>query len=87
MSRIDWEKYDETIQADSIPGQGNNHIKAIPCSPKMVDSLLPSIPDDNPSVSKAITQLSRQSCPTYLETKSFVTETELKPDDSSHPSG
>ena len=64
LSTIDWEKCDKTIQADSlqghslqptITGQGLNHIKAIPCSPKMVDSLLPSIPDYTPIVSKAIT--------------------------------
>ena len=89
MSGIDWEKCDETIQADSIQaivaatitGQGNNHIEAIPCSPQTVDSLLPSIPDDTFIVSKAITRSSRQSDPTHPETKSFVTETESKPDD------
>ena len=93
MSRIDWEKCDRTIQADSIQaivaaaitGQGNNHIEAILCSPQTVDSLLPSIPDDTPIVSTAITWSSRQSHPTCLETKSFITETESKPDDSSHP--
>ena len=66
-------------------GQGNNHIEALPCSPQTVDSLLPLIPDDTPIVSKAITWSSRQSCLTCLETKSFITETESKPDDSSHP--
>ena len=54
LSRIDWEKGDETIQADPIQDivtaaitvQGNDHIKAIPCSPQTIDSLLPCIPDD-----------------------------------------
>ena len=93
MSRIDWEKCDETIQADSIQaivttaitGQGDNHIEAIPCSPQTIESLLPSTPDDTPIVSKAITWSSRQSHPMHLETKSFVTETASKLDDSSHP--
>ena len=41
LSRIDWEKCDETIQADSIEaivataiaGNVANHIAAAPCSP------------------------------------------------------
>ena len=45
LSRIDCEKCDETIQADSIQaivtaaitGQGNDHIKAIPCSPQTIE--------------------------------------------------
>ena len=44
LSRIDWEKGAETIQADSIQaivtaaitGQGNDHMEAIPCSPQMI---------------------------------------------------
>ena len=52
LSRIDWEKYDETIQADStqatvaaaLTGNVANHIEAIPCSPQTIDSLLPSSP-------------------------------------------
>ena len=76
LSRIDWEKCDETIQADSIQaivataitGQVANHIEAIPCSPQTINSLLPSIPD-TPIVSKAITQSSRQSHPTHPEVK------------------
>ena len=69
LSMIDWEKSDETIQADSIQGkvttaiagQGNDYIKAIPCSPQNIESLLPSIPDNALIVCKAITWLSRQS--------------------------
>ena len=46
LSRIDWEKGDETIQADSIQaivtaaikGQGNDYIEAIPCSPLTIES-------------------------------------------------
>ena len=41
LSQIDWEKCDNTIQADSIQaiiaaaitGQVGNHIEAIPCNP------------------------------------------------------
>ena len=93
LSRIDWEKCDKTIQADTIQavvtvpitGQGNDHIKAIPCSPQTIESLLPSVPDDAPIVCKAITWSSRQSCLTHLETESFVSKTESKSDNSSHP--
>ena len=49
LSSIDWEKGDETIQADSIQaivttastGQGNDHIEVIPCSPQRIELLLP----------------------------------------------
>ena len=63
LSSIDWEKGDEAIQSDSIlaiiataiTGQGNDHIKAIPCSPQTIETLLPSIPDDALIICKAIT--------------------------------
>ena len=63
MSRIDWEKGAETIQANSIQavvtaaitGQGNDYIKAIPDSPQSIESLLPSIHDNAQNVCKAIT--------------------------------
>ena len=92
LSRIDWEKCDEIIQADSIQamvaaaltGHGTSHIDAIPCSPQSIESILSSIPEDTPIVSKAIRQLSRQSHPMHPETKLFVSETESKMDDSSH---
>ena len=92
LSRIDWEKGDETIQADSIQaivtgaitGQGNDHIEAIPCSPQTFESLLPSIPDNDQIVCKAITWLSKQSCLTHLETDLFASETESKLGNSSH---
>ena len=63
LSRIDWEKGAETIQADSIQaivtaaitGQGNDHIEVIPCSPQTIKSLLWSVPDSAQIVCKAIT--------------------------------
>ena len=92
LSRIDWEKCDEIIQADSIQaivaaaltGHGTSHIDAIPCSSQAIESILPSILEDIPIVSKATTWSSRQSCLTCLETELFASETESKPDDSSH---
>ena len=91
LSQIDWEKCDNTIQADSIQetvaaaitGQVANHIEAIPCKPQVIDSLLPSIPD-TPIVSKAITSLSRQSHLTCLEAELCISKTVSKPDESSH---
>ena len=93
LSRIDWEKGDKTIQADSIQaigtaaitGQGNDHIEAIPCSPQTIESLLPSIPDDPQIVCKTITLLSGQSHLMHPETESCASETEPKLGDSSHP--
>ena len=92
LSRIDWEKGDETIQADSIwafvtaaiTGQGNDHIEAIPCSPQTTESLLPSISDDAHIVCKSITQSSEQSHLTHPETDSCASETESKLGNSSH---
>ena len=54
LSRIDWEKDDRTLQADSIQaivtaaltGQGNDYIETIPCSPQIIQSLIPSIHDN-----------------------------------------
>ena len=93
LSRIDWEKGHETIQADSIQAvvsaaitrQGNDHIEAISCSPQTIESLLPSIPDNVPLVCKAITWSSGQSHLTCPEVELFASETESKPGDSSHP--
>ena len=80
LSRIDWEKWDETIQADSIQaivaaaitGNVANHIEAIPCSSQTIDSFLPSIPD-TPIISKA-----------NPKSESSVMETVSNPDNSSH---
>ena len=66
FSRIDWEKCDETIHANSIQeivaaaiaGDVAYHIESVSCSVHMIDSLFPSI-SDTPAVSKAITRLSR----------------------------
>ena len=63
LSRIDWEKCDGIIQADSIQaivaaaitGDVANHIEAVSCSVQTIDSLFPSI-SDTPAISKAITR-------------------------------
>ena len=91
LPRIDWEKCDETIQANSIQaivaaaitGNVANHIEAIPYSPQTINFLLPSVPDA-PIVSKAITQSSRQSHSTCLESESSISKTVSKLDDSWH---
>ena len=87
LSRIDWDKCDESIQADSIQaiveaaitGNVANHIEAIPCSPQTINSLLPSIPN-TPIVSKAITQSSGQNQLTHLESELSISDTVSKPD-------
>ena len=87
LSRINWEKCDVTIQANSIQeivaaaiiGQVTNHIEAVPCSPQVVNALLPSI-SDTTILSKAITQSSGHSCLTHLKAESFAS----KSDDCSH---
>ena len=87
LSRIDWEKCNESIQANSIQaivaaaitGQVTNHNEAVPCSPQVINELLPSI-SDTTAISKVITWSSRQSHPTCLEAASFA----LQMDDSSH---
>ena len=68
LSRVDWEKCDETIQANSIQaivaaaiaGDVANHIESVSCSLQTIDSLFPSI-SDTPAIGKAITRSSRQS--------------------------
>ena len=63
LSRIDWEKEDKTLQADSIQAivtaaireQGNDYIETIPCSPQTIESLLPSTHDNAQVVCKSIT--------------------------------
>ena len=87
LSRIDWEKCDKTIQANSIEAivaaaiteQVTNHIEPVPCNPQVVNALLPSI-SDTTIVSKVITWLSRQSDPTCPEVEPFTLQT----DDHSH---
>ena len=92
LSRIDWQKCDETIQANSIQAIGAtsiagdvaNHIESVSCSIQTIDSLSSSI-SDTPAISKAITRSSRQSHPTCPEPASSVSEAVTKPDESSHP--
>ena len=63
LSRINWKKDDQTLQADSIQanvtavltGQGDDYIETIPCSPQIIDSLIPSIHDNAQVVCKSIT--------------------------------
>ena len=60
-----------------------NYIDAIPCTPQVIDSLLPSIPD-TPIVSKAITQSSRQCHPTCPENEPLASKAVSKLDNPSH---
>ena len=91
LSRIDWEKCDETLQANSIQaivaaaiaGNVANHIESVPCSIQTIDFPLPSIPD-TPIISKAITRLSGQRHLTCPEPESSLLKTVSKLDDSSH---
>ena len=72
LSRIDWEKCDETIQANSIQARvaaaiaGDvANIEAVSCSLQAVESFFP-IPSDAIAISKTITRSSNQShitCP------------------------
>ena len=68
LSRIDWEKDDKTLPADSIQaivtaaltGQGNDYIESIPCSPQIIESLS-SIHDNAQVVCKSITTSETES--------------------------
>ena len=63
LYRIDWEKDDKALQADSfqaiataaVTGQGNDYIETIPCSPQIIESLIPSIHDNAQVVCKSTT--------------------------------
>ena len=89
LSRIDWEKCDETIPANSIQVIAAiarnvvNHIEAIPCSPQTIDSIFPSIPDTS-IICIAITRLSGQSHLTHPEYESFISKIVSNLDGSSH---
>ena len=91
LSRIDWEKFDETIQANSIQeiaaaaiaGDVAN-IEAVSCSVQAIESFL-QISSDTIAVSKAITRSSDQSHTTHPEHELFVLKTVSKVDDSDHP--
>ena len=77
LSRIDWEKDDKILPADSIQaivtaalmGQENDYIDIIPCSPQTIESLTPSIHYNAQIVCKSITPSDIKS----------------NPDSSSHP--
>ena len=79
LSRIDWEKCEENIQANSIQaivaaaitGQVTNHIESVTCNPQVVNALLPSISDTTIG-SKVIIQSSRHSHLTHPEAESFA---------------
>ena len=79
LSRIDWEKCDETIQADTIQaivaatiaGDVANNIESVLCSVQTIYSLFPSI-SNTPAISKAITRLYGQNHLTCLEPESSV---------------
>ena len=91
LSRIDWEKCDETIQdnliqeivAAAVAGDVAN-IEAVSCSVQAIESFL-VIPSDTIAISKAITRSSDKSHMTYLEPKLSILQTVSKVDDSDHP--
>ena len=90
LSRIDWEKCDETIQANSIQAivataiAGDEaNIQAVSCSIQAIESLLP-ISSDTIAISKAITRSSDQSHMTCLEHELSMLKTVSKADDSDH---
>ena len=72
LSRIDWERCEETIQANSnqaivaaaIAGDVGNHIESAPCIVQIIYLLFPSV-SDTLTISKAITRSSGQSSNTY----------------------
>ena len=78
LSRIDWEKCDETIQANSIQaivavaiaGEVGN-IEMVSCSVQAIESFL-LVPSDTIAISKAITGSSNQSHTTCPEHESYV---------------
>ena len=90
LSRIDWEKCDETIQANSIQaivaaaitGDVAN-IEAVSCSIQAIESFLP-ITSDTIAISKAITRSSDQSHATCLEHELSMLKTVSKADGSGH---
>ena len=87
LSKIDWEKDDKTLPADSIKnivtaaltGQGNDYIETIPCSPQIIESLTSSIHDNAQVVCKSITMseiessLDSSSCPGPLWNLKYMT--------------
>ena len=88
LSRINWEKCDEAIQANSIQaivaaaiaGDVAN-IEAVSCSVLVTESFLP-ISSDTIAISKAIARLSDQNCMTHSEHESSMLKTVSKVDKS-----
>ena len=88
LSRIDWEKCDETIQANSMQAivaaaiaRDVANIKAVSCSIQTIESFLLSS-SDTIAISKAITRSSDQSRTTCLEHESSMLKTVTKTGDS-----
>ena len=91
MSRIDWEKCNETIQADSIQAivvaaiAGDLvNIEAVSCSMQAVESF-PPIQSEPKAISKAITSSSNQSHMTCTKHGLSELEKVVNADDSDHP--
>ena len=92
LSRIDWEKCEETIQADSIQaivaaviaGDVAN-IEVVSCSVQAIESFLP-ITSDTVTISKTITRSrsSDQSHMTHPEPELSVLQTVSMADNSGH---
>ena len=92
LSRIDWGKCDETIQANSIQaivaaaiaGDVANCIALVSCSVQSINSLFSYI-SDKPAISKAITRSSGQSCLTHPDPESSILGVVTKSDESDCP--
>ena len=90
LSRIDWEKCDVMVQANSIQaivaaaitGDVAN-IEAVSCSAQAIESFLP-ISTDTIAIRKAITRSSNQSQMTLLEHESSLLKTVSKTHNSDH---
>ena len=88
LLRIDWEKCEETIQANSIHAivaaaitRDLANIEAVSCSVQAIESFL-LIPSETIAISEAITRSSDQSCMICPEHESSVLKTISKVDDS-----
>ena len=91
LSGIDWEKCDETIQAESFQAVvaatiagGLANIEAVSCNMQAVEPFLP-IQSEPMAISKAITQSSNQSHPMHLEHGSSKVKKVVRTDHSNCP--
>ena len=91
LSMIDWEKCDETLQANSIQAivaaataRDVANIEAVSFSVQTNESFLP-ISSDTIAISKPITRSSNQSHTTFSEHESSMLKTVSKVDNSDHP--